>query len=85
MKNKKEGLLDIAKRVMRNKMYGKAGGYQDRNIKSIGGHIGIKDEKGKRRWIGGAMGLAKGKPFMKANINGKSVLKLGPQMVPENQ
>lgn len=50
------------------------GTYSDKDVKSIGGRIGNK-----KNFIGGTVGIDKGKPFANANVNGKQVGRFGPQ------
>lgn len=50
------------------------GTYADKNTKSVGGRIGNK-----KNFIGGTVGIDKGKLFANANVNGKSVGRFGPQ------
>lgn len=69
--NKSGGLATKAKRFLNNTG---GGTYSDKNVKSIGGRIGSK-----QNFVGGTIGVAKGKPFGSYNVNGKVKGSFGPQ------
>lgn len=64
-------LGNIAERFLNNT---DVGTYSEKDIKSVGGRIGSK-----KNYVGGTLGISKGKIFGNANIKGKQVGKFGPQ------
>lgn len=63
-----KGLLGSAQRFL------KGGTYNQGGVKSIGGRIGTN-----KSYVGGSVGLDKGRPFGSYNVNGQVKGSFGPQ------
>lgn len=61
------------------KRFIKGGPYKGKGFTGIGGRISNGKTGASERFVGGAMGINNGKPYIKANINGNKLFRFGKQ------